>query len=122
MTAETWGGAMATTALLALSAAGSAAEPDGAPIAAYVEALQATIQQHWLAPEPMAADLDCAVDIEQADGGTVVQVSFGKDCNADAAARASLERAVHRASPLPYRGFERVFQRRVHLVFKHSGH
>ena len=84
-------------------------------------AVQTAVQQHWLAPAA-GAGFDCALDIEQADGGIVVQVSFGNDCNADAAARASLEQAVRRASPLPYAGFESVFQRRVHLVFKHSGH
>jgi len=122
MTAERAAAAALAFALLAPSAPVPARPPAAAPIEAYVGALHAAIQRNWLAPEGLAADLDCAVDIEQADGGTVVQVSFGNDCNADAATRASLEQAVRRASPLPYAGFENVFQRRVHLVFKHSGH
>ncbi|WP_257387732.1 TonB C-terminal domain-containing protein [Tahibacter caeni] len=122
MTAKTAAAVLAAM-LLSLPAVMLAAEqPTVAPIAAYVDAVQAKIQRNWLAPEPRASDLDCAVDIEQDDGGAVVQVSFGNDCNADAATRASLEQAVRRASPLPYAGFESVFQRRVHLVFKHSGH
>ncbi|HVH33647.1 MAG TPA: TonB C-terminal domain-containing protein [Tahibacter sp.] len=122
MTAERAAAAASALVLLTLSAPLLARQPAAAPIEAYVEALHAAIQRNWLAPEAQTADLDCALDIEQADGGTVVQVSFGNDCNADAATRTSLEQAVRRASPLPYAGFESVFQRRVHLVFKHSGH
>lgn len=122
MTAETAAGAALAAMLLSLPAVTLAAKPAAAPIEAYVEAVHAAVQRNWLAPESLQSDLDCALDIEQADGGIVVQVSFGNDCNADAATRATLEQAVRRASPLPYAGFESVFQRRIHLVFKHSGH
>ena len=99
MTAERAAVAASVLVLLALSAPVLARPPAAAPIEAYVGALHAAIQRNWLAPEAGTADLDCAVDIEQDDGGTVVQVSFGNDCNADAATRASLEQAVRRASP-----------------------
>lgn len=121
MTAEVVAGAALAAMLLSLPVATRAAEPAAEPIAAYVDAVQTAVQQNWLVPAA-SAGFDCALDVEQADGGTVVQVSFGNDCNADAATRASLEQVVRRASPLPYAGFESVFQRRVHLVFKHSGH
>ncbi len=93
-----------------------------APMQTYVETVHAAIMRSWVQPPSTRPDLHCPLSIEQADGGAVVQVSFGDDCNADAATRDALERAVRKASPLPYAGFERVFQRRIHLVFKHSGH
>lgn len=94
-----------------------------APMQAYVESVHAAVMRTWVQPPSSARpDLHCPLSIDQADGGAVVQVSFGDDCNADAATRDALERAVRNASPLPYAGFENVFQRRIHLVFKHSGH
>jgi len=107
--------------LVLLSSAGTRADP-AAPMQAYVETVHAAIMRNWVQPASTRPDLHCPLSIDQADGGAVVQVSFGDDCNADAATRDALERAVRKASPLPYAGFERVFQRRVHLVFKHSGH
>ncbi len=104
--------------LCATAQAGSAT----APIQAYVESVHAAIMRTWVQPPSTRPDLHCPLSIDQADGGAVVQVSFGDDCNADAATRDALERAVRKASPLPYAGFESVFQRRIHLVFKHSGH
>lgn len=101
---------------------GSAGAEPPAPIEAYVEAVHAAIMRAWVQPVSASDGLHCPVDIEQEDGGHVVQASFGNDCNADAATREALQRAVRRASPLPYAGFERVFQRRIHLVFTHSGH
>lgn len=110
--------ALAPGLLLAAAAQANPAEP----MQAYVEAVHAAIMRVWVQPRSTRPDLHCPVGIEQADGGTVVQVSFGNDCNADAATRAALEHAVRKASPLPYAGHESVFQRRIHLVFKHSGH
>jgi colicin import membrane protein len=109
-------------ASFALAAAGGAKANTPAPIEAYIEAVHAAIMRVWVQPASTRPDLHCVVDIEQRDGGEVVQASFGDDCNADAATREALERAIGKASPLPYAGFESVFQRRIHLVFKHSGH
>jgi colicin import membrane protein len=108
-------------AVMLLCAAVQAASP-AAPMQAYVEAVHAAIMRNWVQPPSTRPDLHCPLSIDQVDGGAVVQVSFGDDCNADAATRDALDRAVRKASPLPYAGFERVFQRRIHLVFKHSGH
>jgi colicin import membrane protein len=111
---------VAGAALLGFAATVAPAEP--APMEAYLVALHAAIMRAWVQPSPARPDFHCPVDIVQSDGGHVVQASFGNDCNADAATRAALERAVRNASPLPYAGFESVFQRRVRLVFKPSGH
>ncbi|MBL8297602.1 MAG: TonB C-terminal domain-containing protein [Rhodanobacteraceae bacterium] len=120
MTARFVGASVLAGGMLMAAAAARAESP--APIEAYIAAVHAAIQRAWAQPEPTRTDLHCPVDIEQRDGGEVVQASFGNDCNADAATRAALEQAVRKASPLPYAGFETVFQRRIHLVFKHSGH
>jgi len=109
-------------ASLALASAGGAKGETPAPIEAYITAVHTAIMRAWVQPASARPDLHCPVDIEQRDGGEVVQASFGDDCNADAATRDALDRAVRNASPLPYAGFERVFQRRIHLVFTHSGH
>lgn len=88
---------------------------------AYMQALQQAVTTNWLRPES-ATDLSCLVEIVQRPGGEVVQVSLGQPCNADAQVRASINRAVLGASPLPYAGFEKVFQSRVNLIFQTDGH
>ncbi len=121
MTADlaSWPGTLLGLALL--WPASTQADP-AAPMQTYIETVHAAIMRTWVEPPSAQPDLHCPLSIDQADGGAVVQVSFGDDCNADAATRDALDRAVRKASPLPYAGFERVFQRRIHLVFKHSGH
>ncbi len=44
---------------------------------------------------------------------------FGK-CNADEATRRSLVAAVERAGSLPYRGFEKVFEREIDFIFTYD--
>ena len=50
-------------------------------------------------------------------GGEVVFVQALPDCGFDDAGRRSIETAVLKAQPLPYRGYEPVFHRRLILVF-----
>lgn len=88
----------------------------------YVQAVHAAVTSNWLRPESELPGLRCLVEIEQRPGGKVVQVSFGKPCNADAASRDAMQRAVTGASPLPYAGFESVFRPRIRLVFQYDGH
>ncbi|WP_313915969.1 hypothetical protein [Tahibacter sp.] len=121
MTADRASWSAGLLGLLLLWSVGARADP-AAPMQAYIESVHAAIMRTWVQPPSTRPDLHCPLGIDQADGGAVVQVSFGDDCNADAATREALERAVRKASPLPYAGFERVFQHRMHLVFKHSGH
>lgn len=88
----------------------------------YFQAVHAAVTTNWLRPESDLPGLHCLVEIEQKPGGEVVQVSFGKPCNADAALRAAMQRAVASASPLPYAGFESAFRPRTRLVFQYDGH
>jgi colicin import membrane protein len=51
----------------------------------------------------------------------VIGVQLGSPCNADPQTRTSIEQAVKRASPLPYKGFEKVFSRDFNLNFSYDG-
>jgi colicin import membrane protein len=80
---------------------------------AYIAALRQTAQENWntsLAPERV----NCQVRFTQYAGGEVINVEF-LSCPYDAQARESVERALLK-SPMPYAGFESVFQRQVILT------
>jgi colicin import membrane protein len=51
----------------------------------------------------------------------VIQVSVTSPCNADDLTRRSIEAAVLKAQPLPYRGYESVFERDITFNFKYDG-
>ncbi|MDR7191724.1 TonB C-terminal domain-containing protein [Luteimonas terrae] len=85
--------------------------------ARYGAALREAIQSAWLVPEGISADARCRIVIQQVPGGDVVAVDTLPDCGFDAPARQSLLRAVQRAAPLPYVGFEPVFSRSLILTF-----
>lgn len=82
--------------------------------ARYVLAMHQTAQSNWnrvLAPERVR----CEVRFTQIPGGEVINVEF-MQCPYDAQGRESVERALRR-SPMPYNGFETVFERQVTLTF-----
>lgn len=82
--------------------------------ARYALAMHQTAQAGWnraLAPERVA----CRVRFTQIPGGDVIDVQF-LSCGFDAQGRESVERALRR-SPMPYAGFEPVFQRQIDLTF-----
>jgi colicin import membrane protein len=82
--------------------------------ARYKAALNATARDNWntaLAPELVR----CAVRFQQIPGGDVINVEF-IDCPYDAQGRESVERALLK-TPMPYSGFEPVFESKVTLTF-----
>jgi colicin import membrane protein len=89
--------------------------------ARYAAAIQAAVTQNWNRPESIPAGLRCTLLIVQIPGGDVISANVTSPCNADAAARMSIEQAVLRAAPLPYRGYEKVFSREIRLNFKYDG-
>lgn len=93
------------------------ARDDDALRARYGAALRESIQNAWLVPEGIPADARCRLLIRQLPGGDVVAVDALPDCDFDDAARQSLLRAVLRAAPLPYVGFEPVFSRNLTITF-----
>jgi len=84
---------------------------------AYVAALQNAITQNWLRPDNIPVGVVCPVEIKQIPGGQVVSATVLPSCPFNDVARASVEHAVLRSSPLPYKGFEKQFSRDIIFNF-----
>jgi colicin import membrane protein len=80
----------------------------------YAAAIQNAVTQNWFRPDNMPS-VPCVVHIEQIPGGTVLSAKVDPSCPYDDAGKRSVENAVLRAQPLPYKGFESVFS--PHLTF-----
>lgn len=83
----------------------------------YRALLQQAIERNWIRPPSARAGLACTLYVNQAAGGTVLDVRLGP-CNGDAAVRESIVNAVYKASPLPPPSDPRAFERRLEIVFK----
>lgn len=92
--------------------------PDQGLKAQYFAAIQNAVTQAWIRPDNIPAGTTCAIHITQIPGGQVINVTFDSSCPFDEGARRSVENAVRRAQPLPYKGFEKVFQRDLPFNFK----
>lgn len=90
---------------------------DATLLAQYVAALQQAIVVQWTRPESVQIGQRCRLTIRQLPGGDVVDVTISNPCPLDVLGRQSVERAVLKASPLPYAGFENVFDRTLNLNF-----
>jgi colicin import membrane protein len=82
----------------------------------YRAAIQNAVTQNWTRPDNMP-NAACTVDIVQSPGGNVMSAKVVGNCAYDDAGRRSVENAVLRAQPLPYKGFESVFQREIIFTF-----
>lgn len=91
---------------------------DNGLLAKYRAALQAAIVQNWRRPDSVSLGQRCKIVIRQLPGGTVVDAKVDPSCPYDEAGRSSVEAAVLKAQPLPYAGFESVFQRTLTLNFE----
>lgn len=87
----------------------------------YALAIQQAVLQNWLRPESARPGIRCTLVIVQIPGGEVIQASVSAPCNADDLTRRSIEAAVLKAQPLPYNGFESVFQREIRFNFRYDG-
>ncbi|MCX7553184.1 TonB C-terminal domain-containing protein [Marinicella sp. S1101] len=87
----------------------------------YSAAIQAAVTRAWTRPTGTPAGLQCQIKVNQIPGGGVIDVSIGTPCNASAVARNSIINAVKKADPLPYKGFEDVFERRLTFTFQYLG-
>jgi colicin import membrane protein len=83
----------------------------------YLMLLKQTIERNWIRPASASAGLECVLNVTQAPGGTVIDVRIGR-CNGDQAVRESITNAVYRSSPLPAPSDDRIFERRLEIVFK----
>jgi colicin import membrane protein len=98
-----------------------AAGTDTSLAAEYFAAIQNAVTQNWLRPDNTQPGLRCMLRIAQIPGGDVIGVQIGSPCNADPQTRNSIEQAVKRAAPLPYKGYEKVFQRDINFNFSYDG-
>lgn len=87
----------------------------------YIAAIQAAVTRQWARPSGTRPGLQCVIKVNQIPGGGVIDVSIGSPCNASAVARNSIINAVKKADPLPYAGFEDVFDRRLNFNFQYQG-
>jgi colicin import membrane protein len=102
----------------AVSAPAGAGGTDDGLQARYVAALQAAITAKWTRPDSIPPGAACRLVIRQLPGGEVVSAEVSSPCSYDEQGRRSIEAAVLKAQPLPYAGFERVFQRTLNFNFR----
>lgn len=86
--------------------------------ARYAAALQEAILRNWTRPDTVPIGQRCRIVIRQIPGGEVVSAEVDPSCPYDELGRRSVEAAVLKAQPLPYVGFESVFQRTLTLNFQ----
>ena len=91
---------------------------DSGLVGRYQAAIKNAVTQHWIQPDTVQSGSSCKVHITQIPGGDVLSVSVDSSCPYDAAGRQSVENAVLAAKPLPYQGFESVFQRDITITFR----
>lgn len=94
---------------------------DNSLLAQYQAAIQNAVLNSWLRPDTAVQGLRCMLRIVQIPGGDVISVQVINPCNADPLTRNSIEQAVKRAAPLPYKGYESVFLREINFNFTYDG-
>ena len=91
---------------------------DAGLAARYAAAIQEAILRNWTRPETVPLGQRCDINIRQLPGGEVVDVEVAASCPYDELGRRSVEAAVLKAQPLPYAGYEAVFNRNLNLHFR----
>lgn len=86
--------------------------------ARYAAALQEAIQRNWTRPDNVPLGQRCRIVIRQIPGGQVIAAEVDPSCPYDELGRRSVEAAVLKAQPLPYAGFESVFNRTLLINFE----
>jgi colicin import membrane protein len=86
--------------------------------AAYTKALTDAIRNNWTQPDNVSPLQVCKIVIRQIPGGEVIDAQVDPSCPYDEQGRRSVEAAVLKAQPLPYRGFESVFSRNLTINFR----
>lgn len=94
------------------------ADDNAALGAAYRQALMQAIRSNWTQPDNVSPTQVCKIVIRQIPPGEVIDAQVDPSCPYDEQGRRSVEAAVLKAQPLPYRGFEPVFNRTLILNFR----
>ncbi|HZH44762.1 MAG TPA: TonB C-terminal domain-containing protein [Lysobacter sp.] len=116
--ADARGSAAEQAARADAEATAGAGGSDDSLTAKYAEALRQAIVAKWTRPETVPLGATCRLQIRQIPGGRVLEVRVVEPCAYDEQGRRSVEAAVLKAQPLPYAGFESVFQRNLTLNFR----
>ncbi len=87
----------------------------------YIGSIQAAVTRQWARPASTPKGLTCRIKVSQIPGGGVIDVSIASPCNASSVVKNSIINAVKKADPLPYKGFEKVFDRRLQFTFQYQG-
>lgn len=90
---------------------------NGKDTSAYSAALQNAVTPNWYRPPNVPDGVVCPVKIIQVPGGKVLSATVLPGCPLDDIGKHSVEAAVLRSSPLPYKGFEDVFSPEITLNF-----
>lgn len=110
-----------TSATAAASSTGSPPAGQGgtddALLSKYKAAIQDAVVRQWTRPDSVQLGTKCKVVIKQIAGGEVIDAQVQPGCPMDEIGKRSIEAAVLKAQPLPYRGFETVFNRTLIFTF-----
>jgi len=87
---------------------------------AYYAAIQSKVTNEWNRPPTARSGLRCRLKIVQIPGGVVISAAISGKCNTDVATRNSIVAAVKKADPLPYDGFQDVFEREIDFIFTYD--
>lgn len=112
--------AAATPAPSGGQAAGPAGAASGPSQGEWVSAMVAAIERQWVRPPNVSAGQICPIRIRMLPGGEVMSAEVQPGCPYDDAAKESVQRAVLKASPLPYAGFDKVAARDFVVRFQPS--
>lgn len=85
--------------------------------ARYSAAIQSAVMSKWTRPDSVPLGARCRLIIRQLPGGNVISAEVVEPCAYDEQGRRSIEAAVLKAQPLPYAGFETVFNRQLNINF-----
>lgn len=84
----------------------------------YQVAVITAVERQWNKPASANKGLICRVKVRLIPGGGVIDASIGSPCNANTIVKNSIIAAIKKADPLPYKGFENVFDRNASFIFE----
>ena len=84
----------------------------------YQLAVISAVQRQWNKPASVNKNLLCHVKVRQIPGGGVINATIASPCNANSIVKKSIIAAIQKADPLPYKGFEKVFDRTATFIFR----
>ena len=87
-------------------------------MALYQLAVISSVERQWNKPASANKNLICYVKVRQLPGGGVMDATIASPCNANSIVKNSIIAAIKKADPLPYKGFESVFDRTATFIFQ----